>query len=226
MTVLPTLILTHFRSPRHRIKKFKWLDGTQVCVSWEIITKKTSLMSTRETFCSWLYFISKELICQVSKEGDWVDIIVLKSGKKIKIKVQNRKIKSTKQELVSLQNSVVITGAQTVLCYRIYSKTLYDPFKKDENIANTGSALYGFAVLGLGQRTHACPASPPPLSYPLSLFLGELFNAFFKNEVLKPLNDLSHHNFYYFTFIQRNLVLLQSMFIRRYFIFSPVTVCL
>lgn len=92
---------------------------------------------------------------------------------------------------MSLQYSVVITGAQTVLCYRIYSKTLYEPFKKDENMVNTGSALYGFAVLGLGQRTHACPASPPPLSYPLGLFLGELFNAFFKNEVLKPLNDLS-----------------------------------
>lgn len=127
---------------------------------------------------------------------------------------------------MSLQYSVVITGAQTVLCYGIYSRTLYDPFKKDESIANTGSALYGFAVLGLGQRTHACPASPPPLSYPLGLFLGELFNAFFKNEVLKPLNDLSHHYFYYFTFTQRNLVLLQSMSIERYFIFSPVTVCL
>lgn len=120
---------------------------------------------------------------------------------------------------MSLQYSVVITGAQTVLCYRIYSKTLYDPFKKDENIVNT--------VLGLGQRTHACPASPPPLSYPLGLFLGELFNAFFKSKVLKPLNDLSHHYFYYFTFIQRNFVLLQSMFIRRCFVFfSPMTVCL
>lgn len=125
---------------------------------------------------------------------------------------------------MSLQYSVVITGAQTVLCYRIYSKTLYDPFKKDENMVNTGSALYGFAVLGLGQRTHACPASPPPLSYPLGLFLGELFNAFFKSKVLKPLNDLSHHYFYYFTFIQRNLVLLQSMFIRRCFVFFPMTV--
>lgn len=173
------------------------------------------MASTRETFCSWLYFISKELIGQVSKEGNWVDIIVLKSGKKIKIKVQNRKVKNTKQELVLYS----ITGAQTVLYYRIYSKTLYDPFKKDENMVNTGSTLYGFAVLGLGQRTHACPASPPPLSYPLGLFLGELFNAFFKNEVLKPLNDLSHHYFCYFTFIQRNLVLLQSMFIRRCFIF-------
>lgn len=122
---------------------------------------------------------------------------------------------------MSLQYSVVIIGAQTVLCYRIYSKTLYDPFLKNENMVNSGSALYGFAVLGLRQRTHACPASPLPPSYPLSLFLGELFNAFSKSEVLKPLDDLSHHYFYYFTVIQRNWVLVQSMFIRRCFIFSP-----